>query len=472
MSLTCSEYDPTQSVYCNAYPWLFPGGVGDLYDIKRGKRCPKEWGKHLLHYYDGRFINDQMFSLFVFNSIERHENNSAGSYFFTSGKFLGQNPPTIEELQDRLAAGDDRYIQVLRYYSRNIKGSDNYWRAKTQELESWIQHHVSRGRGPPTFFITFSCAENWWPDLRRNLTQLERHAGNENAAKALENNDFQAMKKASRKYPLFVNDFFMKRARCFMKEVMKEALGIDHYWGRVEFAPGRGQIHLHMLGIGKDRAYLNDFYKAKTMEDKAAVVDNYAREHLDMTADIDIMDNDRKYYPLHPESPLSKKFCEVTDECDDVRLLCQDCMCHFCNKFCLRDNKKNVPRTCRVGFGDEKTYNCQDTPGMAPREESTIMKDNKGIYQFRMKRTKSLRAVQHSKTMLKGWRGNCDIKLLLYFSDPNLPDIGEIEDVCKYVVAYTGKRNHSSQHEKTAIQDLITRLVHPKFLLQLVKGIF
>ena len=69
----------------------------------------------------------------------RHENNRAGSYFFISGQCLGQNPPTIEELQDRLAAGDDRYIQVLRYYSRNIKGSDNYWRAKTQELESWIQ---------------------------------------------------------------------------------------------------------------------------------------------------------------------------------------------------------------------------------------------------------------------------------------------------------------------------------------------
>ena len=89
MSLSISEYDPTQSVFCNAYPWLFPGGVGDLYDMKRGKMCPKEWGRHLLHYYDGRFLNDQMFSLFVFNSIERHENNRQGSYFFSSGKFLG-----------------------------------------------------------------------------------------------------------------------------------------------------------------------------------------------------------------------------------------------------------------------------------------------------------------------------------------------------------------------------------------------
>ena len=170
-----------------------------------------------------------MFSLFVFNSIERHENNSEGSFFFESGKFLGQNPPTIEKLKRDLAAGDDRYIQVLRYYARNIKGSDNYWRGKTQELESWIQHHVSRGRGPPTFFITFSCAKNWWPDLHCFLVQLEFSAGNKSSAKLLEENDFDAMKRAARKYPLFVNDFFMKRANRFMKDVMKGAMGIEHY---------------------------------------------------------------------------------------------------------------------------------------------------------------------------------------------------------------------------------------------------
>jgi hypothetical protein len=90
------------------------------------------------------------------------------------------------------------------------------------------------------------------------------------------------------------------------------------------------------------------------------------------------------------------------------------------------------------------------------REEFRLEKDKKGIYHFRMKRTHSKRAVQHSRTLLRGWRANCDIKLLLYFSNPNLPDIGEIENVCKYVVAYTGKRNHTSQQEKAAIQDFIT----------------
>ena len=82
------------------------------------------------------------------------------------------------------------------------------------------------------------------------------------------------------------------------------------------------------------------------------------------------------------------------------------------------------------------------------REESELVKDKKGIVHFRMKKTHSKRAVQHSRTLLKSWRANCDIKLLLYFSNPNMPDIGEIEDICKYVVACTGKSNHTSQQEK------------------------
>ena len=88
-------------------------------------------------------------------------------------------------------------------------------------------------------------------------------------------------------------------------------------------------------------------------------------------------------------------------------------------------------------------------------KESVLIKDNKGIYQFCMKRIHSKRAVQHSRTILEGWRANCDIKLLLYFSNPNLPGIGENEDVCKYVVTYTGKYKETSHQEKDAVQDLI-----------------
>jgi hypothetical protein len=34
---TISEYDVTKNIFANSYPWLFPGGSGDMYDMTRGK---------------------------------------------------------------------------------------------------------------------------------------------------------------------------------------------------------------------------------------------------------------------------------------------------------------------------------------------------------------------------------------------------------------------------------------------------
>jgi hypothetical protein len=65
---------------------------------------------------------------------------------------------------------------MLRHFSRKIKVSDNYWRSRTKDLYHWITQHVARGHGPPTFFITLSCAENWWIDLICLLAQMEDSA--------------------------------------------------------------------------------------------------------------------------------------------------------------------------------------------------------------------------------------------------------------------------------------------------------
>jgi hypothetical protein len=83
--------------------------------------------------------------------------------------------------------------------------------------------------------------------------------------------------------------------------------------------------------------------------------------------------------------------------------------------------------------------------------------NRKGILHFRMKRTKSVRVVQHSRTLLRGWRENCDIKLLLHYSNPHCLDISEIEDVSRYVVSYMGKRHNKSQAEIDAIQNIIMK---------------
>ncbi len=144
-----------------------------------GKVSKKDWGRHLMQYYDGRFLEDSLFGLFLYNTVQRHSSNSKGNFFLASDRFIGRNPPTVQDLQRQIQQKKCRYIYMLRYFARNIKESDNYWRSRTDDLEQWINHHVSRGHGPPTFFITLSCAKNWWPDLRRLLYQLEKIAGND-----------------------------------------------------------------------------------------------------------------------------------------------------------------------------------------------------------------------------------------------------------------------------------------------------
>ncbi len=54
----------------------------------------------------------------------------------------------------------------------------------------------------------------------------------------------------------------------------------------MEFAPGRGAIHLHIVAIAKNKAYLQELYNASLLYQKAEVLSNYAINHLDMMADV------------------------------------------------------------------------------------------------------------------------------------------------------------------------------------------
>jgi hypothetical protein len=179
------------------------------------------------------------------------------------------------------------------------------------------------------------------------------------------------MSNVPRKHPLFLNKFFMKHVNLFMKTVMKNALQIEHYWGRVEFAPGRGAIHLHLVAIAKNRAYLQDFFKASILEEKAIVLNNYATKHLDMTADAKVSNN-IDYRPNYSTSPLAKRYSECSDKEEDVRQLAQDCMLHGYNRYCLKSTKAGTSRTCRSHYGTKSEFDKLDTPGMDLIEKAQL----------------------------------------------------------------------------------------------------
>ena len=110
---------------------------------------------------------------------------------------------------------------------------------------------------------------------------------------------------------------------------------------------------------------------------------------------------------------------------------------------------------CRFEFGTEVTAGERDTKGKDFHEEAKIVKNHKGVEHFCMTRYYSKRVNQNSTSLLQAWRANADVQLLIYWSDPDLPDAGEIESVCRYVVAYAGKRYKISHLEINMIQDVI-----------------
>ncbi len=67
----------------------------------------------------------------------------------------------------------------------------------------------------------------------------------------------------------------MIRAKQFMGSFARDMLELEYYWGCVKFASGRGAIHLHILGIAKNKTYLNYFYREKTKKPKIQVLQNY-----------------------------------------------------------------------------------------------------------------------------------------------------------------------------------------------------
>ena len=156
--------------------------------------------------------------------------------------------------------------------------------------------------------MTLSCAEYFWPDMIRLLEERTWIAEGRNVTNGnrvfrdgrtidftMNNAD---RNKAVNDHALTVQHFFIMRCQDFLNTVGKSLFGIEHYWGRMEFAKGRGQIHLHLLGILSNdikhdvQAELNN--GNGSVSDHANVIALWAEKVFGMSASIPSSDEKKK----------------------------------------------------------------------------------------------------------------------------------------------------------------------------------
>ena len=330
-----NEYSDAK-VFAMAYPWLFPGGLGD---IKEWPEDPKAWGKFIYQYEDGRFCKDPFFCFFALNYITRNRNASSSNWFINN--FNSGGPTTLDDLKKSIADGNSKFVNRLIYYSKRIKGSNSYWFQKKHELYTWINHHVEAGNGAPTFFITLSCAEYQWPDVIRLIKERMEMAGEDSSMCFVGS---PKLSKYLNEYSIVVQEYFQKRVLFWLETVGKIVFDITKYWVRYEFAPGRGQIHAHLLAITKDKSIQQLCYSDLKEKNGAALRDkrlsDWASKRFGLTATVDNQFDDR--LKDNRKSPCSIRFKDVSsiDIENDFMDLMKACQVHECSGFCMRSKCK------------------------------------------------------------------------------------------------------------------------------------
>ena len=333
-----SEYGDTR-IFALAFPWLFPGGEGDVKEAEEGQEAA--WGKRMLYYEDGRFASDKVFSFFAMNYIVRHRNSSSGRWFVDS--FQNNCPETLEELAKEIEGGNTSFINSLTYYSKRIKGSTSYWLQKRSELYSWINHHVEAGHGAPLFFMTLSCAEHFWPDVSALLKERLDIAGLDSSECFVGS---PKMPQLVNDYAIVIQEYFQERVKTWLETVGKDVFGIEHYWVRYEFAPGRGQIHAHLLAITKDQTIQELCYAEKKSnageEAQATLLADWASKAFGLTASVENGFDDLNINKNN--TPVRVRFtdvCKTAEERhDDIQKLMKHVQVHQCSDFCLRKAKE------------------------------------------------------------------------------------------------------------------------------------
>ena len=364
------------------FPVLFPTGQFGEHHPRQVKLSHSEYVKSRLLNKDSRYRKDPQYVFFLLWQKEMRE-ISAGVYNLL--KSTRRQPMSVSALLHGVATRNEHLEANLCTMLQSVRGTKQYWFAKQSELRCMI-----RASGPPTLFLTFSCAEYESADIDRYLRKVNDVSPSYSIGKLCTDDPVSVSRKFSLKFHAFFRTVLLKGA------VLGE---IDHYYWKKEYQ-ARGAPHYHVLLWIRDAPVIG--------HDDPERVLAWLQERIT---------------------------CHIPDKASDPDLhrLVTRYQMHKCSAYCKRRRKcgRTFITRCKFGFPRQAcktaTLNCVDD----------ALKSRQKIYQ--LPRTElEVRVNDYNPLLLILWKANIDVQ---YVAESSLA-------LAHYVSGYVTKA------EKSNLQDI------------------
>ena len=194
------------------FPVLFPNGKFGKYDKREKEISHSEYIKSRLLNKDSRFRKDPQYVFYLLWQKELRE-LAAGVYNVLQSN-VG-NPRSVHDLLHNVNVSNERLEANLCTMLQSVRGTSQYWYKRKGELRCML-----RELGPPSLFLTLSCAEYASADIEEYLRKVNDVPPSYNIGKLCTED------------PISVSIKFSAMFHAFFKIFIKGgALGkVDHYY--------------------------------------------------------------------------------------------------------------------------------------------------------------------------------------------------------------------------------------------------
>ena len=339
------------------FPVLFPNGEFGRYHEREVSLSHAEYTKCRLWNRDSRFRKDSQYVFFLLHQKEMRE-VAAGVYNLL--KKTKSRPMAVDQLLSKVQSSDQYLESNLTTMLQQVRGTQQYWFTRQSEVKCMIREY-----GPPTLFLTFSCAEYECADIARYLRKINDVPDNYPIGRLCTEDPISVSRKFSQKFHAFWQKVLIKG----------EVLGkVNHFYWKKEYQ-NRGAPHYHAI-VWIDGAPVAG-------KDKPEAVKSFIEKRIT---------------------------CRIPDkdESPELHRLVTRYQLHKCSAYCRRRRKVGPGTfitTCKFGFPrpESETIELLDA--------TVALKSRKKIYNL-PRSENEIRVNDYNPLMLLLWKANCDIQFV------------------------------------------------------------